>query len=306
MPYPNEHAARIISPDRFEQDSFRRKKIADGIDIIIGKLKGETTMTTQAYRFDSNKFTASEARKWLKDHKIDYISFEEAAKKSRSMNNIEFKAIDNLEIKADGEDFVIEGWGAIFGNVDSYNDIIEHGAFAKTLSENRDRISLCYQHNISNPIGKINVLEERPRGLWLQSRISDAEPSVKQKIKEGILKEFSIGYSTVKYMMDDTEPMNPIRRLKEVKLWEISLVTIAANPLATLDKIKSEFGIESLEEQFDLIIEKEKDHFKKHELLKLKYIALNQDKSLETLIEEPPKGLTIEDIDYFTKRLTLI
>jgi hypothetical protein len=80
VPYPNEHAARIIEPDKFEPDSFRRKNITKGIDIIIGKLKGgDGKMETQAYRFDKNEFTADEAKKWLKDHDITYISFEPAS-----------------------------------------------------------------------------------------------------------------------------------------------------------------------------------------------------------------------------------
>lgn len=106
MPYPGEHAARIVEPDKFEKDSFRRKNIADGIDIIIGKLKGETSMTTQAYRFKSDKFTAEEAKKWLKDHKIDYISFEPASEsdmKNEYMNlRIENKSEDETEIFIDG------------------------------------------------------------------------------------------------------------------------------------------------------------------------------------------------------------
>lgn len=78
MPYPNEHAARVKSPTLFDQDSFRRKNIAPGVDIIIGKLKGKSTTTTQAYRFDKTKFTPDQARKWLKDNKVLYISFEAA------------------------------------------------------------------------------------------------------------------------------------------------------------------------------------------------------------------------------------
>lgn len=82
-PYENEHAARIIEPSKFEQDSFRRKNIKKGIDIIIGKLKNEDSMTTQAYRFSVDEFTAEEAKKWLKDNNIKYISFEAAKNKSK-------------------------------------------------------------------------------------------------------------------------------------------------------------------------------------------------------------------------------
>lgn len=86
MPYPSEHAARVISPDKFEKDSFRRTNIAKGIDIIIGHLKGETTMTTQAYRFNKEQFTEQEAKDWLKKHDIKYILFEPAKKEDRITN----------------------------------------------------------------------------------------------------------------------------------------------------------------------------------------------------------------------------
>lgn len=80
MPYPNQHSARMKNPDRFVEGSFRTKKIATGVTIIIGKLKGSDTMTTQAYRFDKSVFTPEQAKEWLKSHSImAYISFEPAS-----------------------------------------------------------------------------------------------------------------------------------------------------------------------------------------------------------------------------------
>jgi len=79
-PFPNEHSARVRDPGDFVQRSFRRKNIANGIDIITGWLTGQTTMTTQCYRFKADIYTVSEAKKWLKDHKINYILFEPAKK----------------------------------------------------------------------------------------------------------------------------------------------------------------------------------------------------------------------------------
>ncbi len=80
MPYPNEHAARLVEPDRFDADSFRRvnDKFGEGVHAIFGKLKGEDSMTLQAIRFDAGKFTADEARQWLKAHDYEPIAFEEA------------------------------------------------------------------------------------------------------------------------------------------------------------------------------------------------------------------------------------
>ena len=85
MPFPNEHAARVINPNRFDEKSFRRKKITDGVDAIMGKLKDEKTMTVQSYRFDKTKFTVEQARKWLKDHDIKVILFEKAIEESATL-----------------------------------------------------------------------------------------------------------------------------------------------------------------------------------------------------------------------------
>lgn len=78
MPYPNEHACRVRQPEDFQAGSFRRKNIAHGIDMILGKLKGQDTMTTQAYRFDKTVFTESEAKEWLKRNEVKCIMFETA------------------------------------------------------------------------------------------------------------------------------------------------------------------------------------------------------------------------------------
>jgi len=85
-PYPNEHSARIRDPEEFEENSFRRKALEGekGIDIIIGKLKGEKNTTAQSYRFKIENWTADEAKKWLKDHNIKYKVFEPASGKKES------------------------------------------------------------------------------------------------------------------------------------------------------------------------------------------------------------------------------
>lgn len=70
-PYPNEHACRVREPGEFQKGSFRRiSRKADGktLDIIIGKLKGKTTTTTQAFRYPKDEWTSDAARKHCKDH----------------------------------------------------------------------------------------------------------------------------------------------------------------------------------------------------------------------------------------------
>ena len=85
MPFPNEHAARVVNPSKFQKDSFRRKKISGGVSAIIGRLKGETTTSVQSYRFDKTKFTAKEARAWLKKKGIKFILFEPASGKGEKV-----------------------------------------------------------------------------------------------------------------------------------------------------------------------------------------------------------------------------
>lgn len=79
MPYPNEHAVRMVSPGRFQRGSFRRIRITAGVSAIIGKLKGQKDTTVQAYRFAKSQFTVAQARAWLSKEKKRPIRFEAAA-----------------------------------------------------------------------------------------------------------------------------------------------------------------------------------------------------------------------------------
>lgn len=83
MPLPNEHAARQRDPGDFESGSFRNVSgnFPAGISAIMGRLRGQTTMTIQSFRFDRNRWSVSEAKRWLKDHGFESGGFEEAMEK---------------------------------------------------------------------------------------------------------------------------------------------------------------------------------------------------------------------------------
>ncbi len=79
-PYPNEHACRLRDPGDFQDGSFRRTtRDHEGktYSIIMGKLKGESTMTEQAYRYGKDTWPADQARAHCKSHQG--ISFEPAS-----------------------------------------------------------------------------------------------------------------------------------------------------------------------------------------------------------------------------------
>lgn len=154
-----------------------------------------------------------------------------------------------LEVKADDGNAAalhIKGYGAAFGNVDSWGDIIAPGAFdAYLASENKARTKLCYQHDFSEVIGKVTSLSVDETGLLFEADIIDttAGADVAKLLKAGAIDEFSIGYYADSYHFEkragyDTD----IRILDAVTVAEISPVTRAANPKAVLLDAKDEEG----------------------------------------------------------------
>lgn len=136
------------------------------------------------------------------------------------------------------EEGIFSGYGAVFENVDSGGDIIEPGAFTKTLAEGWERVKILALHNDCwLPIGRPLELREDTNGLFLSARVSDTSmgKDIKILLKDGVLNELSIGYDPVVFDYDS----NGIRHLREVKLWEVSIVTWAMNPEATITGYKS-------------------------------------------------------------------
>ena len=76
-----------------------------------------------------------------------------------------------VELKSfqEGKNLYIEGYAAVFGNVDSYNDIVVRGAFSKVGK----RVAFCYQHDFDKVIGKITELKEDDEGLYFKAKVSN-------------------------------------------------------------------------------------------------------------------------------------
>lgn len=140
-----------------------------------------------------------------------------------------------FEMKAIGEN-VIEGYSAYFNNIDSYGDIIESGAFNKTIQENRNRVKVLWQHDTNMPIGKPIEMYEDSRGLYVKAQISmtDIGKNAMILMRDGVVDEMSIGYDVIK---DEYRGRN--RVLKELRLWEFSPVTFAANEKAKITSAKN-------------------------------------------------------------------
>ena len=71
MPYPNEHACRLVEPSKFKKDTYKRITRRSGskvYSVIVAKLKGKDTMKEQSYRYKKATWKEGEAKKHCKEH----------------------------------------------------------------------------------------------------------------------------------------------------------------------------------------------------------------------------------------------
>lgn len=133
---------------------------------------------------------------------------------------------------------VITGYGSVFGNVDSWGDIVEKGAFAKTIGSRK--IPILWQHNSDDPLGLCAELTEDEYGLKLKGRLLIDDVARANEayalVKSGAITGLSIGYIPKNYFYD----VENYRHLSEVDLYEVSLVTFPANEKAIITDIKSD------------------------------------------------------------------
>jgi HK97 family phage prohead protease len=147
-----------------------------------------------------------------------------------------------LDVKALKDDGTFEGYGSVFGVVDSYSEVVKPGAFMAALAKRKPKgVKLLWQHNSDQPIGVWDDLAEDAKGLWGKGRLlKDVSPQAAEAyglLKEGALDGLSIGYREIKVEPDKDRP--GITNLIELDLREISIVTFAANERARVETIKS-------------------------------------------------------------------
>lgn len=144
-----------------------------------------------------------------------------------------------LEVKQDSDGVLkIRAYALGFGNLDSTGDIIVPGACDKWLmSEMASRLALCYQHDFDKVIGKITDKGVDDRGLWIEADVlpTSLGKDVQILLKAGAIKEFSIGYVADEYHYAKTDGYeDEVRYLDAITIFEVSPVTLAANPRAQL------------------------------------------------------------------------
>lgn len=114
----------------------------------------------------------------------------------------------------DEEQGIFSGYGAVVGNIDDGGDIIEPGAFTKTIAEGWERVKILALHNDCwLPIGRPIELREDAKGLFIKAKVSDTSMGrdVKVLLKDGVLNELSIGYDPVVFDYDESGIRAPPR-----------------------------------------------------------------------------------------------
>lgn len=155
-----------------------------------------------------------------------------------------------FKIKSISETGRFTGYASVFGEVDSYQEIVHKGAFSESLRmyENLDRpVPMLWQHRSGEPIGIYTTLQEDDHGLYVEGDINldvqrgrECRSLMMQKALSGL----SIGYDLDEWN-DDGKRM--VRNLTKISLLEISPVTFPAGPSARVIAAKNYNDLDSLQ-----------------------------------------------------------
>jgi uncharacterized protein len=141
-----------------------------------------------------------------------------------------------FEVKSLDEQGRFSGFASVYGNKDLGDDVVMPGAFTRTLQARGAEVPILFAHDMKQPVG-LGKLTDTPAGLQIDGKLVLEVSRAKEAyalMKAKVLKGLSIGYDTVKSDVKDG-----MRYLRELKLYEVSLVTVPMNELATISAVKS-------------------------------------------------------------------
>lgn len=154
------------------------------------------------------------------------------------------KSID-FELKKIEKNGTFAGYASVFGVKDHYGDVVVKGAYKKTLAKwkklgDGKYPMMLWQHNSAEVIGKFTLMKEDDYGLWVEGElIINSNIPLADKayalLAADALHGMSIGYEAKLWEWNDDEET---LYLKEIDLWEVSLVTFPANWEARVTQVK--------------------------------------------------------------------
>lgn len=162
----------------------------------------------------------------------------------------QLKACTKSELKEDGG--IVKGYASTFDREpDSYGDVIAKGAFEKSLERweqlnNEGKyIPLLWGHDTEDPksnIGRVVEAHEDERGLFVSAEFDkDNEKAqyVRKLVQEGRVYQFSFAFEIREQAPIELEDGTKANELRDLELFEVSLVQIPANQHATVEEVKA-------------------------------------------------------------------
>jgi len=138
-----------------------------------------------------------------------------------------------LGLKSAGSGWRISGYASVFGVIDETRDIVLPGAFARSLARRGPKsIRMLFQHDPGQPIGNWAVVREEQRGLYVEGWLAPGSAraaEIASLLRAGAIDGLSIGFRALKAKSDRARKT---RKLIEIDLWEVSVVTFPMQPMA--------------------------------------------------------------------------
>ena len=151
------------------------------------------------------------------------------------------KLVFESEMKS-ADEGVFSGYASVFGNEDQGNDVVQKGAFTKSLEDRpAPKVKMLFQHKTDEPIGVFETIYEDQKGLYVKGKLALKTQKGKETyelLKIGALDGMSIGFRADPQKQGYNENKRGVRTLKEVDLMEISLVTFPMNEEAMVQSVK--------------------------------------------------------------------
>lgn len=177
----------------------------------------------------------------------------------------EKKSVNEL-IDGDGNKFLtIEGYAST-KDKDRGNDIVEPKAFENALATYMTNPIVLLQHKHDKPIGTVTDARVDSKGLYIKANITQDIDGVMSAIKNGVLRTFSIGYGLkegdyeINEFIDDNGNADYTTTIKNLELYEISVVSVPMNAYALMKSIEDCFKVEDVEdEKEDEVVEENGD-----------------------------------------------
>lgn len=145
-----------------------------------------------------------------------------------------------LSLDVIDESGMFSGYASLFGQIDLGKDIVERGAFSRSVRQRGPGgVRMLFQHDPNQPIGTWSEIREDARGLFVKGRLSTGVAKAREVLnllRAGALDGLSIGFRTIRARKDATAGA---RRILEADLWEISVVTFPMLPGARVAEVKA-------------------------------------------------------------------